>query len=273
MSRAPEPLIDVHAHFLHAGCGRIGWEALNARRLEVGERLGITMHVASILGSFGHSSPTYFPSPDDVTAGNLAMHAIAAAHRDRVRAYTTVNPNYPGHAAREIAAGLEAGAVGIKLAASRRASSALLDPVAELASRHRLPVLQHVWQHRRGEVPGQEISDALDLMALAARHPGAQFILAHIGGGGDWGHSLRALREVPNVLVDLSGSGVDRGMLELCLECVGAARLLWGTDLTMDTGLAKLRSLEAMGLSGDDLAAIRWRNAAGLFRLGTGGVA
>jgi len=154
------------------------------------------------------------------------------------------------------------------LAASRRASDRLLDPIARIAAERGVPILPHAWQHRRHEVPNQEISDALDLVALAGRHPGARFILAHIGGGGDWAHSLRALRDVPNVWVDLSGSGVDRGMLELCVECVRVERLLWGTDLTMDAGLAKLRALEAMGLGAAWLERVRWWNAESVF--GTG---
>jgi predicted TIM-barrel fold metal-dependent hydrolase len=262
-----DPLVDVHAHFLHAGCGRTDWAERNARRLAVGTRIGITVHIASILGSWGHTSPTYFPSPEDVTAGNAAMRAIAARHPGLVRGYVTVNPNFTAHAEREIATGMREGMAGIKLAASRRADDRLLDPVIRRAAEHGVPVLQHVWQHRRGEVPGQEISDALDLAALAARHPSVAFILAHIGGGGDWAHSLRALRGVPNVYVDLSGSGVDRGMLELCMALVGPPRLLWGTDLTMDTGLAKLRLLETIGLSAEERESIRWRNAARLFRL------
>ncbi len=268
MSAAAQgPLVDVHVHFLHERCGRADWRESNARRLAWGERLGIAVHVASILGSWGHTSPTYFPSPDDVSFGNEAMRALEDAHPGVVRAYTTVNPNYTDHAVREIEMGADHGLTGIKLAASRRADDALLDPIAELAAGHRVPVLQHIWQHRRGEVAGQEISDALDLMALAARHPGAAFLLAHIGGGGDWAHSLRALADVPNIWVDLSGSGVDRGMLELCLECVGPARMVWGSDLTLDTALAKLRALEAVGLPAEDLAGIRWKNAAKLFRL------
>jgi predicted TIM-barrel fold metal-dependent hydrolase len=261
------PLIDVHVHFLHERCGRSEWREHNERRLAVGRQLGITLHIASVLGSFGYSSPTYFPSPDDVSFGNEAMRAIEAAHPGLVRGYTTVNPNFTAHAVREIEIGADAGLTGIKLAASRRASDALLDPICELAGRHGVPVLQHIWQHRRGEVPGQEISDAPDLLELAGRHSGVNFILAHIAGGGDWAHSLRALRGVPNVFVDLSGSGVDRGMLELCLECAGPERLLWGTDLTMDTGLARVRALEALGLPAADLAAIRWRNADRIFRL------
>lgn len=260
-------LVDVHVHFQHEAGGRADWRESNAARIAYGDRLGITLHIASILGSWGRTSPTYFPSPDDVTAGNAAMRAIEAEHPGKVRGYTTVNPNFTDHAVREIATGAKAGLTGIKLAASRRASDPLLDPICELAAHHRVPILQHIWQHRRGEVSGQEISDALDLMVLAARHPKVHFILAHIGGGGDWAHSLRALVGVPNILVDLSGSGVDRGMLELCLECVGPGRMLWGTDLTMDTGLAKLRALEAMGLPSGDLTAIRSGNAARIFHL------
>lgn len=267
MNAKRSPLVDVHVHFLHDRCGRADWESVNAQRFAWGERLGVTLHIASILGSFGHTSPTYFPSPEDVTWGNEAMRKIEAAHQGSVRSYVTVNPNFTAHAAKEIAAGARAGFAGIKLAASRRASDPLLNPIAELAALHGVPILQHVWQHRRGEVPNQEISDALDLLALASRHPAAQFILAHIGGGGDWAHSLRALVSAPNVWVDLSGSGVDRGMLELCLECVGAGRLLFGTDLTMDTGVAKLKALEAMGLGANDMDAIRWKNAARIFRL------
>jgi len=261
------PLVDVHAHFLHEGCGRSDWAERNQSRLDAGARIGITLHVASILGSFGHTSPTYFPSPEDVTAGNEAMREIVRAHPGLVAGYVAVNPNHVGHAVAEIERGLAAGMVGIKLAASRRASDALLDPIAALAAEHRVPVLQHAWQHRRREVANQEISDALDLLELAARHPAAAFILAHIGGGGDWAHSLRALRDAANIWVDLSGSGVDRGMLELCLECVGHERLVWGTDITMDTGWAKLRALEAMNLGSDALEGIRWKTAARLFRL------
>jgi predicted TIM-barrel fold metal-dependent hydrolase len=94
------------------------------------------------------------------------------------------------------------------------------------------------------------------------------FILAHIGGGGDWLHSLHAVRDAGNVFVDLSGSGVDGGMLEHCVQAVGTGRLLWGTDLTMETGLAKLRYLEAL-LDTDALEAVRWRNAAAIFPAGS----
>jgi predicted TIM-barrel fold metal-dependent hydrolase len=257
-------LVDVHAHFYHQRTPRADWRECNASRLRAGERIGITIHVASILGSWGLTSPVYFPSTRDATAGNDALLALQRAHPQRIRGYACVNPNYTTHARDEIMRCLDAGFIGIKLAASRRANDPLLDPIAELARERRVPVLQHIWQHRRRDWPNQEASDASELGVLARRHPEVAFILAHIGGGGDWLHSLHAVRDLANVYVDLSGSGVDGGMLEACIEAVGASRLLWGTDLTMDTGWAKLRYLETL-LKQDELALVRWKNAARIF--------
>ena len=257
-------LVDIHAHFYHAQTPRADWRERNASRLAAGAKIGVSVHVASILGSWGLTSPIYFPSPRDVTAGNDALLALQREHPDSIRGYVCVNPNYTAHARAEIVRCLDAGMIGIKLAASRRADDPLLDAIGALAQERRVPVLHHVWQHRRRDWPGQEASDAVELCALAKRHPDVAFILAHIGGGGDWLHSLHAVADVANVYVDLSGSGVDGGMLEACLESVGAKRLLWGTDLTMDTGWAKLRYLEVL-LTKEELALVRWKNAARIF--------
>lgn len=260
------PLIDCHAHFLHAECGRTDWRDVNAARFRAGERIGITCHVASILGTYGFRSPTYFPSPADVTLGNDAMLALCAEKKDLVRMLVTVSPNHTKHALSEIDRCVAHGAIGIKLLASRRADDPLLDPICEVAAKRSLPVLHHIWQHRTREWPNQEISDGADLARLAARHPKVKFILAHIGGGGDYRHTFHAIKASPNIYPDLSGSGVDRGMLDDAIASLGAQRLLWGTDVTMETGLAKLRALKTIGLvSTDDILDIRWRNAARVF--------
>ncbi len=187
--------------------------------------------------------------------------------------YCVVNPNYPAHAVQELARCLDAGMIGIKLAASRRADDAHLDPIAAVAGERGVPILHHVWQRRRREWPGQEASDAVELSRLAERHPGARFILAHLGGGGDWSHTVRAVRRQPNVWVDLSGSGIDPDMVERALDELGSERLLWGTDLTIDTGWAKLRYLESLALPPSAMDAIRGGNAATVFPPGAFDVA
>jgi hypothetical protein len=260
-------LIDVHAHFYQPAGGRADWAERNGSRLHAGERLGVRWHVASILGSWGRRSPTYFPSPDDVTSGNDALLALMHAHPERIAGYVCVNPNFTAHALAEIDRGMAAGMIGIKLAASRRANDPLLDPIARAAARHGVPILHHIWQHRRHEWPGQEASDGIELGELAVRHPDVGFILAHIAGGGDWEHTLRAVRDIPNVHIDLSGSGADGGMLEACVRGVGIRRLLWGCDLTMCTGIAKLQYLRHL-LPAADVEWIAWRNATALFPVG-----
>lgn len=260
------PLIDAHAHFLHAGCGRADWADVNAARFRAGDTMGITCHVASVLGTYGFTSPTYFPSPTDASLGNDEMLALCAREGDRVRMLVTVNPNYTDHAIAEIDRCVAHGAIGIKLLASRRADDPLLDPICSRAAKGGLPILHHIWQHRRREWPNQEISDGADLARLARRHPKVTFILAHIGGGGDYLHTYAAIRHVKNIVADISGSGVDRGMLDEAVGAIGSQRLLWGSDVTMETGLAKLRALENTGLSSDDdIQDIRWRNAVRVF--------
>jgi hypothetical protein len=57
-------------------------------------------------------------------------------------------------------------------------------------------------------------------------------------------------------------------MLDGALETVGPRRVAWACDVTMCTGLAKLRALDHVGLSADEVADVRWRNAVRLFPAG-----
>ena len=178
-----QPLIDVHAHFHTPYTNRTDWHRYNSSRLNAAVRIGVRSQVASVLGSWGFTSPTYFASPDDQSRANAWMCAFAEQHGAVVRAYVAVNPNFTAHALHEIEVGIARGAIGIKLAAGRRADDVLLDEIASAAAQFGVPILHHVWQHRQRDWPNQDASDGLDLARLAARHPRATFILAHLGGG------------------------------------------------------------------------------------------
>ncbi len=260
-------IVDAHAHFFTERSGRLDWRDINRRRLAAGDKMGVSVHIASILGSWGFRSPTYFPSQDDLTYANDALVSLVAEHAGRVAGYCAVNPNFLDHAMDEITRRIDQGMIGVKLAASRRATDSLLDPIAERAGAIGAPILHHIWQRRRRDWPGQEASDAVELAQLAKRHPNTTFILAHIAGGGDWAHTLRAVRSVQNVIVELSGSGVDTGMLDETVRTVGVTRMLWGSDVTMDTGLAKLRHLESLGLGVGDIERITSGTATEIFPL------
>ena len=54
-------------------------------------------------------------------------------------------------------------------------------------------------------------------------------------------------------------------MLDDAYAAVGAKRVLWGADITLCTGLAKLWALEVIGLTSEEMADVRWRNAVRIF--------
>jgi hypothetical protein len=54
-------------------------------------------------------------------------------------------------------------------------------------------------------------------------------------------------------------------MLDDAYAAVGAKRLVWGADITLCTGLAKLWALEVIGLTSEEMADVRWRNAVRIF--------
>src|SRR5258705_11642725 len=95
-------LIDVHAHFHHAASPRADWRERNASRLKAGEKIGLAIHVASILGSWGRTSPVYFPSPADATAGNDALFALHRGHPRPIPGHVPGKPNYTAHAPPQI---------------------------------------------------------------------------------------------------------------------------------------------------------------------------
>src|SRR5260370_15668554 len=124
----PCMLIDVHAHFFPEHGSRADWREYNAARLRAGETIGISIHLTSILGTFGRTSPTYFPSPADVVYGNDSVLALQRQHPNRIRRYVTVNPTYSGHAVAEIQRRCRAATIGLKPAPNRPAARPLAHP-------------------------------------------------------------------------------------------------------------------------------------------------
>jgi hypothetical protein len=90
-------------------------------------------------------------------------------------------------------------------------------------------------------IPNQpRLSSGEHFVRTARRYPEAKLICAHIGGGGDWEWQLKALREVPSVFLDTSGSVIDQGMVERCVRDLGVQRLLFGTDMNLARSVGKL---------------------------------
>ena len=77
---------------------------------------------------------------------------------------------------------------------------------------------------------------------MGRRYPEARIICAHIGGGGDWEWTIKALRHAENVFLDTSGSVTDEGIVDMAAEILGVDRLLFGCDMSMTAGIGKIRA-------------------------------
>ena len=102
----------------------------------------------------------------------------------------------------------------------------LLDPIVERAIELKAPVLQHTFVKVTGNLPAESTPD--HLAQLAARHPRASFIAAHVGGQWEWG--IRAIRATANVTAEICGSDPTAGMVEMAVRELGAGRVMYGSD-------------------------------------------
>ncbi len=89
-------------------------------------------------------------------------------------------------------------------------------------------IMQHTWFKTGGKgSPGE--STPSELAELARRFPETQFLCAHAGG--EWERGIRAIRSVPNVLVETSGFDPTAGFVEMAVRDLGAERIVFGSHL------------------------------------------
>jgi predicted TIM-barrel fold metal-dependent hydrolase len=84
------------------------------------------------------------------------------------------------------------------------------------------------------------ISDGFHIAVLAKQVPTAKIICGHIFGGGDWEWTAKALKDIPSVYIDTSGSVIDDGAIEFIAGQIGTERLLFATDLSIEEGVGKI---------------------------------
>lgn len=248
------PVIDMHAHPPY---DRSQTEPMLAAARRTGiERL--------ILCSLGYGDMIPYPPVDEVRHGNEEVVGLIDRHPGFVFGLVYVNPNHSQTRA-ILEEGLQhPGMVGIKLWISCRDEQGRLDPVypvLELAAEHGVPVLCHAFYRSGGNLSG-ELSPT-DIAHLAARHPQARLIMAHMGG--QWIQGVRAIRPYPNVWTDFSGGRAYMGSVEFAVRELGADRVLYGSDAFIRAFAAMLAKVAAAELELLDKRRIVWGNSAALF--------
>jgi predicted TIM-barrel fold metal-dependent hydrolase len=226
--------IDCHSHLANKA-----WDAagLTPQSLVVaGDELEIDSFCCSSL-TFGMPTPEEFRMCNDVVLGAMSEYP------GQILGYCFVNPGYQAESLREMEKRIvEDGMMGVKLYNQYKCSDPAVYPLVRKAIELGVPILQHAgYLTDRDEAAEQpNISNAGDIARLAGLFPEAMIIEAHLGGGGDWEWALKNLRGARSVYVDTSGSVVDAGMIEKAVKYLGAERLLFGTDLSMEEGVGKM---------------------------------
>lgn len=231
-------LIDAHAHLSWRSPG-LDWEARDDGLIDAADRLGIERLCCSILTPTRPSDPDGFRQCNDWVAEGMARYP------GRVLGYCYVNPGYGREALEEIRRRVEdEGFIGVKLYNEYFADEPVVWPVVELCIELGVPILHHAGHSHYYVTAQPRMSDGGHIAELANRYPEAMLICGHIGGGGDWEWTIKALRAAPTAFLDTSGSVIDEGMIEMAVDVLGADRLLFACDMSMTAGVGKIRGAQ-----------------------------
>ena len=214
-----------------------------------------------------------------VPGDELSTVAAACAHPDRFFAYAMANPRAWK------AADFEQADAACLFPAMHRFSmhDAEVQPILEWAERHHRVVFVHcgvlsVGIRGKLGLPSpfdMRFSNPIDLHAIALRHPTVHFVVPHFGAG-YFREALMLADLCPNVYLDTSSSNrwmrfhsdahLDlRQVFRRALDVVGAGRLLFGTDSSLNGWNARVfeeqsTALYEIGLSETDARSIFGEN-------------
>ncbi|PTL60095.1 amidohydrolase family protein [Paraconexibacter algicola] len=257
-----DDLLELHARTLAASVPE-GTVWLDAHtHIGQNDPDGVTCTREEVLAGLdraGHAGAVVFPThePDGYAAFNAAVRADAAASGGRLRTLVRVDPGHPD-AVEEARAGLEAGAVGVKLH-PRSDAFGLPHPTVDA-----LGDLLGEWGVRSGRDPillfhaGRGIP-ALgpSAVALAERHPNVRLILAHTGVS-DLGLVAEPASRLPNLCFDTSWWQVD-DMLQM-YATIPPGQIHYASDMPYGGGvfasLALMRCAVQAGHGPDVVAAM-----------------
>jgi hypothetical protein len=241
--------IDTHCHVFRSK----DWAASADHLVACSDRLGITENWCSspILG--GVLAPI-----EDIRIENDDVLSAMARHPGRIRGLCFVIPG--PDAISEIERCLGAGMIGIKLYNQYRINDPIVRPIIELAIERRVPILEHAGYPTPNHRAGQPlISHGEHFAKVNDRYPEAIIYHAHMGGGGDWEYTIKAMRNgSPNLYIDLSGSNLDYDQVGFAVNELGAERVLFGTDGTMAGSVGKV--IEA-DITEEERQLVWYRNA------------
>lgn len=184
-----------------------------------------------------------FCPPDVFCRSNDIVYDAMKHYPGKIMGMCFVNPGYIDEAIAELKRCIcHLGMVGVKLYHQYFINDPVLFKLIETCIELDIPLLMHAGKVCDPRTAAQQprISNGVHFAKIAKRYPEANLIMAHLGGGGDWQWSLKAIEDTPNVFIDMSGSIYDCPMMEEAVSHIGADRILFGTDGSFSSCIGKI---------------------------------
>ncbi|MEX2404680.1 MAG: amidohydrolase family protein, partial [Balneolales bacterium] len=228
--------INAHAHI---GLSSGGPET----QVDFAERLGIERSVISRpVTTTTNNTPELFRTYNDQVIS--AMKQFPGKFIGQM----TLDATYQKESLEEIDRCVDQGMVGLKLYKQVKINDPLYYPIIEKIIDLNMVILVHPGPGINRIGPKYDtlnpptLSIPEDFVDIAERYPEAMFQFAHLGGGLDWEYAIKALRNSPNVYVDVSGSNNEENMINFAVKHLGEDRVLFGCDLNYYPGVGHMYS-------------------------------
>ena len=181
-------------------------------------------------------------SPELFQKANDRTYDAMKRHPGRLYGEAFVNPGYYRETIKELERCADLGFSGVKLYHQYYMDDPAQFPMIEKCIDLGLFILMHSAKGTDRETNSMQprLSNGVHMANIAKRYPEATFIMGHIGGGGDWQWSIKAIQDTPNVFADIGGSVHDRPLIEESVRYLGADRLLFATDGPWASGISKI---------------------------------
>ncbi len=237
------PVISWHEHVwnLPGEPDKLNFSHCDAQ-METVAMLGVDKIVASLpIVSDKHCPPEKFIRANDV------VYQATQRHPGKIYGQAFVNPGFIRESLSELERCVkELGFVGAKLYHQYFMDDPVMFPLIEKCIELDIPILMHCAKAMDAGTRERQprLSNGVHMANAARRYPEATFIMAHIGGGGDWQWAIKAIADCKNVYADIGGSVHDRPLIEESVRYLGADRLLFATDGGWSSGVSKILGAE-----------------------------
>lgn len=242
-------IIDMHTH-IWGGCYKEHTYAL----LKACEQYGIDkLYVSGI-----HRQ---YPDTEEIEEHNSDVYRFMKQEPGMVEGYCYINPRN-ADSLEVLKRGIEDyGMSGMKLWIANYCDDPLVFPLVEQCMEYNVPILIHSFHKAVNQLADETVGT--HVANLAKRYPQSKLIMAHLGGNGY--HGIKAIRDCPNVWVDISGSLFRRDEVDYTKKQIGADRILFGSDMPGCTYLLNYGQIEEADLTPGEREQIYSGNTLRLF--------